>query len=647
MQLFVRLSAMVALLCALVMVLVLAGSAASFFYLDQRRTDRQIEAFVATLDRAEQNESFADIMHWLPYIQQSVDIRELEIRRGSEVLYHVSPPADVPDPPWPAGVRERRFTLPHHPALHIRLSYSTSLIRDARTLDVTAPVSMAILLLMISVWLGLRWLRRQILPQEILEYRAWRIMHGERESLRGDASDSTSLTSCAIDRLLSDLAQAREQRSRVDILIRAFAARDAETGLSNRLFFDGQLALQLEDEQDMGSHGVVMMLRPLDPDRLEGEIGATRADEFMRSLIQLISSYVKRYPDALLARYFRRDLAILLPHCSLKNAESLALKLLGALDTLPGLSVLQRDEILNIGICVYRKDRSAVEIMESVEQATREAALQGGNTWSVYDQREPGQSRGSVKWRTLLERTLAQGGPQLLARSAYYCDGHLAHQVIINRIQDGDQTLSSAEFLPVMRQMGLVEHYDRQQLVRIIPLLAQLPGQILSIAVSVDSLLRRGFLTWLRDTLMQCTKSQRQQIMFELVEADFCQHLGYLRPTLRLLNGLGCRLAVAQAGLTVISTAYIAAVPLEMIKLHPGLAREIDRRAENRLFVQSVPQACIGTATQVFATGIRTKLEWHTLMDNGVTGGQGDFFAPIEPLEEMIKKYSRHDARLV
>jgi len=135
--------------------------------------------------------------------------------------------------------------------------------------------------------------------------------------------------------------------------------------------------------------------------------------------------------------------------------------------------------------------------------------------------------------------------------------------------------------------------------------------------------------------------------MFELVEADFCQHLVQLRPTLRLLDGLGCRLAVAQAGLTVISTAYIAATPLEMIKLHPGLAREIDRRAENRLFVQSLPEACIGTPTRVFATGIRTKLEWQTLIDNGVTGGQGDFFAPIEPFEEMIKKYSRHDARLV
>ncbi|MEA9390311.1 EAL domain-containing protein [Acerihabitans sp. TG2] len=131
--------------------------------------------------------------------------------------------------------------------------------------------------------------------------------------------------------------------------------------------------------------------------------------------------------------------------------------------------------------------------------------------------------------------------------------------------------------------------------------------------------------------------------MFELVETDFCQHLVHLRPTLRLLDGLGCRLALVAAGLTVISTAYITAAPLEMITLHPGLTRETDLRAENRLFVQCVPDACIGTATQVFATGIITRQEWLTLTDNGVTGGQGAFFAPIEPLEEMIKKYSRHD----
>ncbi|NDL63496.1 RNase E specificity factor CsrD [Acerihabitans arboris] len=643
MRLLDRLSAMVALLCSLVMLLMLAGSALSFFYLNEHRTDRLMTALGAALDEGLSNQSPADLARWLPFALQSGGISELEIRRGETRLYSFVPAGLAEGGHPPTDYARRELALPHHPELQVRLTYPTALLSEVRSLAVTAPLSVAIALMVISLLAGLGWLRRQIRPQETLEYRARRIMHGERDSVPIDAGESPSLTSSAIDRLLGDLAQAREQRSRVDILIRAFAARDAQTGLSNRLFFDGQLALQLEENQEMGPHGVVMMLRPPDPEGLAAGQDKQQALELMHSLINLISTYVMRYPDALLARYFRRDLAVLLPHCSLKDAESLAAQLVAALAALPGVPGHNRDDVLHIGICVYRQDQTAVEVMESVEQAAREAALQGGNTWSVFDKRVPGQVRGNVKWRTLLEQALARGGPQLFTREVYRRDGRVDHHVVINRIPEGGQALGAAEFMPMLRRLGLMAQYDRQQLTRILPLLPRMPDRVLAITLSVDSLLQRDFRLWLRNTLMQCAKLHRRQIMFELVEADLCQHLVRLRPVLRLLDALGCRLSVLQAGLTVVSTAYITTVPVAIIKLHPGLAREIDRRAENQLFIQSLPEACIGSATRVFATGVRTKLEWQTLMDNAVAGGQGDFFAPIVPLDEMLKKYSRQD----
>ncbi|MGL9773955.1 MAG: hypothetical protein ACR5LG_08650 [Sodalis sp. (in: enterobacteria)] len=46
-------------------------------------------------------------------------------------------------------------------------------------------------------------------------------------------------------------------------MIRAFAAQDARTGLTNRQLFESQLALQLEDNQDVGAHGVVLLIMRL------------------------------------------------------------------------------------------------------------------------------------------------------------------------------------------------------------------------------------------------------------------------------------------------------------------------------------------------------------------------------------------------
>lgn len=67
-------------------------------------------------------------------------------------------------------------------------------------------------------------------------------------------------TSSALDTLLCEIQNAREQHSRLDTLIRSMPPRH-ETGLNNRLFFDNQLATLLEDQEKVGTHGIVMMIR--------------------------------------------------------------------------------------------------------------------------------------------------------------------------------------------------------------------------------------------------------------------------------------------------------------------------------------------------------------------------------------------------
>lgn len=143
-------------------------------------------------------------------------------------------------------------------------------------------------------------------------------------------------------------------------------------------------------------------------------------------------------------------------------------------------------------------------------------------------------------------------------------------------------------------QFGLSEEYDRLQVSRLIPLLRYWPQENLAIQVTVESLIRPRFQRWLRDTLMQCEKSQRKRIIIELAEADVGQHIGRLQPVIRLVNALGVRVAVNQAGLTLVSTRWIKELNVELLKLHPGLVRNIEKRTENQLLVQSMVEACSG-----------------------------------------------------
>jgi RNase E specificity factor CsrD len=63
------------------------------------------------------------------------------------------------------------------------------------------------------------------------------------------------------------------------------------------------------------------------------------------------------------------------PHA--KRAESIAGQLLKAVDALPQSKMLDRDDMMHMGICAWRSGQSTEQVMEHAEAATRNAVLQG------------------------------------------------------------------------------------------------------------------------------------------------------------------------------------------------------------------------------------------------------------------------------
>ncbi|EHQ8348717.1 RNase E specificity factor CsrD [Salmonella enterica] len=642
MRLTTKFSAFVTLLTGLTIFVTLIGCSLSFYNAVQDKYVCRVQAAATAIDT---HLVTRDIVSLTPRIDELMivsDIVRVDLLQGEHRIYSYSRTRGY----RPAGTsdmyRELVVPLVKHPGMSLRLVYQDPMGNYFHSLITTAPLTLAIGFIVLILFLSVRWLQRQLSGQELLEIRSTRILNGERgPNVRGSVYEWPARTSSALDVLLSEIQFAHEQRSRLDTLIRSYAAQDAKTGLGNRLFFDNQLATLLEDQEKVGVHGVVMMIRLPDFNLLRDNLGGNQAEEQMFMLINLLSTFIMRYPGSLLARYHRSDFAVLLPHRTLKEAESIAGQLLKAVDALPANKMLDRDDMVHIGICAWRSGQSTGQVMEHAEAAARNAALQGGNSWAIYDDTLPEKGRGNVRWRTLIEQMLNRGGPRLYQKPAVTREGRVHHRELMCRIYDGKEEVSSAEYMPMVLQFGLSEEYDRLQISRLITLLGYWPDENLAMQLTVESLIRPRFQRWLRDTLMQCEKLQRNRIIIELAEADVCQHISRLQPILRLVNALGVRVAVTQAGLTLVSTSWIKALNVELLKLHPSLVRNIEKRTENQLLVQSLVEACAGTPTQVYATGVRSRGEWQTLIKRGVAGGQGDFFASSQPLDTNVKKYSQ------
>ncbi|MEB6380688.1 RNase E specificity factor CsrD [Leclercia adecarboxylata] len=642
MRLSTKFSAFISLLTGLTIFVTFIGCSLSFYNAIQGKLANRVQSVASVIDTRLISTPFPELSRQLDELMAPVDITRVEIKQGEHVLLsHTGQTAYRP-----AGSPPQTLELTVHslknPGMTISLVYQDPMTSYFRSLMTTAPLTLAVIFVVVLIFLAVRWLRRQLSGQELLESRSARILNGERGAqVRGSVYEWPSRTSSALDVLLSEIQFASDQRSRIDTLIRSYAAQDNKTGLNNRLFFDNQLGTLLEDQENVGTHGVVMIVRLPDFDLLKDNWGRAVAEENLFTLINMLSTFIMRYPGALLARYHRSDYAVLLPHRTLKESESIASLLLKSVDALPPSKMLDRDDMVHIGICAWRGGQSTEQVMEHAEAATRNAVLQGANGWAVYDDSLPEKGRGNVRWRTLIEQMLTRGGPRIYQKPAVLTSGHVHHRELLCRIFDGNEEVISAEYLPMVLQFGLSEEYDRQQISRLMPFLSFWPEEHLALQVTVESLIRPRFQRWLRDLLMQCEKSQRRRIIFELAEADVCQHISRLQPVVRLINALGARVAVTQAGLTLVSTSWIKALEVELLKLHPGLVRNIEKRTENQLLVQSLVEACKGTQTRVFATGVRSRTEWQTLTERGVTGGQGDFFAASQPLDSNVKKYSQ------
>ena len=642
MRLTTKFSAFVTLLTGLTIFVTLIGCSLSFYNAIQYKMAHRVQAVATAIDTHLVSRDFKQLTSQIDELMVSADVVRVDLLQGEKVIYSQTRNSSY----RPVGTsnlfRELSVPLMKHPGMTMDLVYQDPMGNYFHSLMTTAPLTLAIGFIVLMLFLSVRWLQRQLSGQELLEMRSTRILNGERgASVRGTVYEWPARTSSALDMLLSEIQSAQEQRSRLDTLIRSYAAQDTKTGLSNRLFFDNQLATLLDDQEKIGAHGVVMMIRLPDFNLLRDSWGRNLAEEELFSLINLLSTFMMRFPGSLLARYHRSDFAVLLPHRTLKEAESVAGQLLKAVDALPTNKMLDRDDMVHIGICAWRSGQSTEQVMEHAEAATRNAVLQGGNSWAVYDDSLPEKGRGNVRWRTLIEQMLSRGGPRIYQKPAVTRDGHVHHRELMCRIFDGNEEVSTAEYMPMVLQFGLSEEYDRLQISRVIPLLNYWPEENLAMQVTVESLIRPRFQRWLRDTLMQCEKSQRKRIIIELAEADVGQHISRLQPVIRLVNALGVRVAVTQAGLTLVSTSWIKELNVELIKLHPSLVRNIEKRTENQLLVQSLVEACSGTSTQVYATGVRSRGEWQPLTARGVSGGQGDFFAASQPLDTNVKKYSQ------
>ncbi|WP_070963213.1 RNase E specificity factor CsrD [Vibrio sonorensis] len=645
-KLSTRLVAFVTMIVISAMFILFLGGTLSFKRLGQEYLDHSLQGIVEVLDKEMEDPDAAySLQRWMPKMLQSSNIVEMELHSQAGTVYRFKDTGSKVDK---NRLYQARFDLERNPGYSITFKAIPPYIGYGYSMQALWSITLAVVLIVFCLMRGVRWLKSQLHGSELLEERGRMILAGRvEEYAKGSELEWPYTASEALDLLIEELQDARQERSRFDTFIRTQTFLDQLTGTANRVLFDSKLESALSES---GSRGGVLLLKVDDWDQIEEEQGKKVANDFIVEVGEALSNSVARYPDVILSRYYQSEFAIFAPHLTSKDVSSIAIQCLKQLSHISPPAPLEKDNWSHIGMTMYQEGERQGRIMDEAETALKSAQLQKVNTWNRFEKQSLREDeRGSVRWRTLFDQVLKPERLHIYQQSCYLLDKQqetlLDHYELFVRIEDPDKgIIKASRFSAAIETVGYEQALDRAVFVNVIKLLKESTDRLCySVNLYVTPFSDREYFKWIRDELLQLTAAQRSYLVVEFPEARLVKHLDYMRPVVKMIAGLGCKVAVSQAGRSIVSTHYLKELPISFVKLHRSLIKQIHQRHENQLFIRSLLGACAGLNTSLVAVGVDSKQELNTLLELSIDGVQGRYFSPEQAIQstQVVKLSSK------
>ncbi|MEC4725435.1 RNase E specificity factor CsrD [Shewanella sp. D64] len=569
---------------------------------------------------------------WLPPILSAYNVTHLVLKDGNKTLYEYSSGKASS-----GFVYYEKLLSPHKGLnLSMKLPQPFKMYRFSWYALIVFLTGTVVIILFVRS--GYLWLSTQLEGIEDLAVRSKLILNNEYErALAEKGQGKPRMINRALTHMLLELDDAQKQRARFDQFIRSNTFLDPETGIGNRLFLKNRLDA-LSNDSGMMAPGVLFLLEMEDLDLLLQEVGDELIDEILLQTIHDINHILDSQANSIFSRRSYNQFAIVVPQISLKDVEKLAAKLLKVCLNHQLPDGVSSDDFYHIGAAYFKVGETKEQLIDEAERALRAAQFQGNSGWFMYDKGAVDEefAKGSVRWRSFLEYALVNRRLVIFSQPVVDSDMETHHLEISSRIRDNQNNLIRATlYIPMAIKCGLTPQFERQVIEAV---LFDLLGNSndtttkYSVNLSLDTLMSRAFIRWLKTTLLEY-RHLTPRFIFEINEDIVIHHTEQLASRLDMIRKMGASLCVDRVGQQVVSTQYIKEYHFDFIKLHRSIVRQIHLRQENQLFVRSLIGGLYRTGVQVFAEGVESFEEWQTLKILGVSAGQGSFFS--DPIEEV------------
>jgi EAL domain-containing protein (putative c-di-GMP-specific phosphodiesterase class I)/GGDEF domain-containing protein len=236
---------------------------------------------------------------------------------------------------------------------------------------------------------------------------------------------------------------------------------------------------------------------------------------------------------------------------------------------------------------------------------------------------DPSESRGSLEWRTVIQRALAEGRLSLMAQRVLGLPAReLMHREITVRLDEADgQTVPARLFVPMALRHRLGPQLDAAVFDRAIARLAAEPAAgCIALNVSGQSISDAGFLEHL-GRILKAAPALAARVIFEFTEASLLEQPVAAHAFTRLVRSFGSNVGIDNFYVSGESLKHLHSLLPAYVKLTPSYSPEAGE--QSNFVISSLGRITRPLDVPLIALGVERGETVAALTELAVSGAQG------------------------
>ncbi len=422
-------------------------------------------------------------------------------------------------------------------------------------------------------------------------------------------------------------------RKRAEVELAGRLLRDDVTGLLNRAGFVAEIERVLAERRSGSPAPAVVLFDVQGLRQLNYRFGREVGDQVLVEVGRRLRAVAAE--DAVVAQLAGGEFALLLRETPAAQVVSLCERVSRALLAPLRLPGAEFALVVNGGVAVDGAGSTAASLLREADVARRAALSAGPGRYEFY---EPAMGQ-------LLDRRLdldlglrgAVRNGELLLHHQLIVDLRTGvasrAEALLRWDRPGHGLVGPAEFIPVAEETGAIGSIGAWVLKQACRQAADWQVQLPGIGVAVNlSPLQLADPDLLEDVLRALDQGlEPGLLLLEVTEGALVSAPEAASAALRRLRNRGVRVALDDFGTGYSSLAYLARLPVDLIKIDKSFVDGVEHDPVARAVIQAVLTLTGALGLAVVAEGVETQAQRAALLELGCHQAQGFLFARPQP----------------